>query len=54
MARNADGLPEVADQDNVTALAASGQRQLPAVARPVKVEDLSRLKPRDLFWWSAL
>ena len=46
-------LPKVADQDDVAALAASTQRQLPAVTRPVKVENQSRFKIRDLFRRSA-
>jgi hypothetical protein len=50
---NAGGSPEIADWDDVTALAASGQRQLSAVTRPVKVEDLSRVKICDLFRRSA-
>jgi hypothetical protein len=40
-------------KEDVAALAASCQRQLLAVARPVKVEDQSRRKIRDLFWWPA-
>jgi hypothetical protein len=50
---NAGGSPEIADWDDVTALAASGQRQLSAVTRPVKGEDLSRVKICDLFRRSA-
>jgi len=48
-----NGSPEITDQDDVAALATSGQRQLPAVTRPVKVENRSRFKIRDLFRWSA-
>jgi hypothetical protein len=50
---NAGGSPEITDQDDVAALAASSQRQLPAVTRPVKVENQSRFKIRDLFRRSA-
>lgn len=45
--------PEITDQDDVAAFAASSQRQLPAVTRPVKVENQSRFKIRDLFRRSA-
>jgi hypothetical protein len=38
--------PEITDQDDVTALTASGQPQIPAVTRPVKVGNQSRLKIR--------
>ena len=51
--RNAGKSPEITDQDDVAAFAASCQRQLPAVTRPVKVENQSRLKIRDLFRRSA-
>ncbi len=50
---NAGGSPEITDQDDVAALAASSQSQLPAVIRPGKVKNLSRLKIRDLFRRSA-
>src|SRR5450755_3752171 len=50
---NAGGSPEITDQDDVAALAASSQRQLRAVTRPVKVENQSRFKIRNLFRRSA-
>ena len=45
--------PEITDQDDVATFAASRQSQLPTVMRPLKVENLSRLKIRNLFRRSA-
>jgi hypothetical protein len=50
---NSSGSAEITDQDDVTALTASGKRQLPAVTRPVEVEGQSRFKIHSLFRRSA-
>jgi len=47
--RNDGESPKITDQDDVTAFAASCQGQLPAVMRPGKVKNLSRIKIRNLF-----
>ena len=39
---------KILDHDDVAAFTSSCQRQLPAITRPVKVENLSRLKVRNL------
>jgi hypothetical protein len=51
--RYEDRSPEITDQDDVAAFAASCHSELPAVMRPGKVKNLSRLKIRNLFRRSA-
>jgi integrase len=48
-----DRSPEITDQDDVVAFTSSCQRQLLAITRPVKVEDLFRLKIRNLLRGTA-
>lgn len=51
--RNVQSSPKIPDHDDVAAFGPSCQSQLPAVLRPVKVENQSRFKIRDLFRRSA-